>query len=87
MYLLQSFSCQINIQFHWTRKLAPLTVVFLVSHQPRFHEALFKYIYTECKYGGPLGRRPGRVMKVRLVRPRCFVFTMLPLKSLASWTG
>ena len=39
--------------------------------------------YTECKYGGPLGRRPGRVMKVRLVRPRCFVFTMLPLKSLA----
>ena len=23
-------------------------------------------------------------MKVRLVRPRCFVFTMLPLKSLAS---
>ena len=43
--------------------------------------------YTECKYGGPLGRRPGRVMKVRLVRPRCFVLTMLPLKSLASWTG
>ena len=42
--------------------------------------------YTECKYGGPLGRRPGRVMKVRLVRPRCFVLTMLPLKSLASWT-
>ena len=36
--------------------------------------------YTECKYGGPLGRRPGRVMKVRLVRPRCFVLTMLPLK-------
>ena len=26
-------------------------------------------------------------MKVRLVRPRCFVLTMLPLKSLASWTG
>ena len=25
-------------------------------------------------------------MKVRLVRPRCFVLTMLPLKSLASWT-
>ena len=44
-------------------------------------------LYTECKYGGPLGRRPGRVMKVRLVRPRCFVLTMLPLKSLASWTG
>ena len=43
-------------------------------------------IYTECKYGGPLGRRPGRVMKVRLVRPRCFVLTMFPLKSLASWT-
>ena len=43
--------------------------------------------YTECKYGGPLGRRPGRVMKVRLVRPRCFVLTTLPLKSLASWTG
>ena len=43
--------------------------------------------YTECKYGGPLCRRPGRVMKVRLVRPRCFVLTMLPLKSLASWTG
>ena len=42
--------------------------------------------YTECKYGGPLGRRPGRVMKVRLVRPRCFVLTMLPLKSLAPWT-
>ena len=38
--------------------------------------------YTECKYGGPLGRRPGRVMKVRLVRPRCFVLTMLPLKVL-----
>ena len=36
--------------------------------------------YTECKYGGPLGRRPGRVMKVRLARPRCFVLTMLPLK-------
>ena len=44
-------------------------------------------IYTECKFGGPLGRRPGRVMKVRLVRPRCFVLTMLLLKSLASWTG
>ena len=44
-------------------------------------------LYTECKYGGPLGRRPGRVMKVRLVRPRCLVLTMLPLKSLASWTG
>ena len=43
--------------------------------------------YTECKYGGPLGCRPGRVVKVRLVRPRCFVLTMLPLKSLASWTG
>ena len=43
--------------------------------------------YTECKYGGPLGRRPERVMKVRLVRPWCFVLTMLPLKSLASWTG
>ena len=42
--------------------------------------------YTECKYGGPLGRRLGRVMKVRLVRPRCFVLTMFPLKSLASWT-
>ena len=43
--------------------------------------------YTECKYGRPLGCRPGRVMKVRLVRPRCFVLTMLPLKSLASWMG
>ena len=43
--------------------------------------------YTECEYGGPLGRRPERVMKVRLVRPRCFVLTMLPLKSLASSTG
>ena len=39
-------------------------------------------IYTECKYGGPLGRRPGRVMKVRLVRPRCFVLTILPWKVL-----
>ena len=29
--------------------------------------------YTECKYGGPLGRRPGRVMKVRLVRPSVFM--------------
>ena len=37
MYLLRSFSCQINMQFHWTRKLAPLTVVFLVSYHPRFH--------------------------------------------------
>ena len=44
MYLLKSFSCQIYIQFHWTRKLAPLTVVFLVSCQPRFHAALFKYL-------------------------------------------
>ena len=25
-------------------------------------------------------------MKVRLVRPRCFVLTMLPLRSLAAWT-
>ena len=37
------------IQFHWTRKLAPLTVVFLVSHQPRFHAALFKYIFRSTK--------------------------------------
>ena len=29
---------------------------------------------------------PGTSMKVRLVRPRCFVLTMLPLKNLASWT-
>ena len=29
MYLLKSFSCQINIRYHWTRKLAPLTVVSL----------------------------------------------------------
>ena len=34
---------------------------------------VIELLYTECKYGGPLGRRPGRVMKVRLVRPRCFV--------------
>ena len=49
MYLLKSFSCQINIQFHCTRKLAPLTVVFLVSYQPRFHAALFKYMLISTK--------------------------------------
>ena len=37
------------IQFHWTRKLALLTVVFLVFHQPRFHAALFKYIFRSTK--------------------------------------
>ena len=46
MYLLKSFPFQINIQFHWTRELAPSTaVVFLVSCQPRFHSALFKDMY------------------------------------------
>ena len=49
MYLLKSLSCQINIQFPWNRKLAPLTVIFLVSCQPRFHAALFKYIFRSTK--------------------------------------
>ena len=49
MYLLKSFSCQVNIQFYWTRKLTPLTVVFLVSYQPRFHAALFKHIFRSTK--------------------------------------
>ena len=49
MYLLKYFSCPTNIQFHWTRNLAPLTVVFLVSYQPRFHAALFKYIFRSTK--------------------------------------
>ena len=34
MYLLKSFSCQINIQFHWTRKLKEngnLGVVFYME--------------------------------------------------------
>ena len=48
-YLLKFFSCQVNIQFHWTRKLTPLTVVFLVSYQPRFHAALFKHIFRSTK--------------------------------------
>ena len=57
------------------------------SDSPRSISIYHSYLlYTECKYIGPLGRRPGRVMKVRLVRPRCFVLTMLPLKSLASRT-
>ena len=42
MYLLKSFSRQINIEFLWTRELAHLIVVFLVSYQLRFHAALFK---------------------------------------------
>ena len=29
VYLLKSFSCQTNIQFHWTGKLDLLTVLFL----------------------------------------------------------
>ena len=49
IYFLKSFSCHINIQFCWTRKLAPLTVVFLVSYQPRFHAALFKYVFRSTK--------------------------------------
>ena len=49
MYFLKSFSCQMNIQFHCTRKLALLTVVFLVFYQPRFHAALFKYIFRSTK--------------------------------------
>ena len=49
MYLLKSFSCQINIHFDWTRKLASLTVVFLVSYQLRFHAGLFKYIFRSTK--------------------------------------
>ena len=49
MSLLKSFSCQINIQFHCTRNLAPFTVVFGVSHQPRFHAALFKYMFRSTK--------------------------------------
>ena len=49
MYLLKSFSCEINIQFHWSRKLVPLTFVLLVSYQPHFHVALFKYIFRSIK--------------------------------------
>ena len=49
MYLWKSFSFQINNQFHWTRKLALSTVVFLVSFQPRFHAALFKYTFRSTK--------------------------------------
>ena len=32
------------------------------------------YIYTECKYGGPLGRTGPSCAKSRLVRPRCVLF-------------
>ena len=48
MYLLKSFSCQINILLHWTRILAPLTVIpcFLLAS---FHAALFKYIFRSTK--------------------------------------
>ena len=70
-----------------TAQIGQLWQRFLLSASVDHVEESSFFIYTECKYGGPLGRRPGRVMKVRLVRPRCFVLTMLPLKSLASWTG
>ena len=31
-------------------------------------------VYTECKYGGPLGRPGSSCAKARLVRPREFCF-------------
>ena len=41
--------------------------LFLATHH-KTKPFFLGILYTECKYGGPLGRRPGRVMKVRLVR-------------------
>ena len=63
------------------------SIEFIGYRIPKYEQNDCTVLYTKCKYGGPLGHRPGRVAwKVRLVRPRCFVLTMLPLKSLASWT-
>ena len=74
MYLLKSLSRQINIQFQWTRKLAPLTVIFLVSCQPRFHAALFKYIFRSTKVdfvvGGAVASWLVRSAPERAVRVR-----------------
>ena len=42
-------------------------------------------IYTECKYGGPLGRRPGELHESEVSQSSmfCFVLKMLPQKTLA----
>ena len=38
--------------------------MFKIEFQLRIFALFQNDLYTECKYGGPLGRRPGRVMKV-----------------------
>ena len=46
MYLMKCFlSCQIDIQFHCQRELAPFDFVSLICYQPRFYEALLKDMY------------------------------------------
>ena len=48
MHLLKSFSCQINI-VSLDQKISHFDCFSLVSYQPRFHAALFKYILRSTK--------------------------------------
>ena len=42
--------------------------------------------YTECKYGGPLGRAQNELHESEASEASVFCFDNLPLKNLASWT-
>ena len=56
-----------------------------IPFDPAYWETLKLKLRTytpNANMAEPLGRRPGRIMKVRLVRPRCVVLIMLPLKVL-----
>ena len=64
--------------------LGKLAIILWVGDVVFLDEVYWPMVYTECKYGGPLGRPGTSCLKARLVRPWCFVLTTRPQKSLAS---
>jgi len=69
-----SVSRRVFVRKHWY--VCILSTVLIHANQTYFHMKGFSrgLVYTECKYGGPLGRSGTSSVKARLVSPLLFCF-------------